>query len=367
MSCCKFEVSLWDLKQGIAFVFLYAYFYLKYPYGIWNSHLKADDDFSLPIWSIPMGFETRWSHIWSARYIDLKYPYGIWNYGVVDIKNVKSAIWSIPMGFETFSLWKACGAEMIFEVSLWDLKRGTIFSLSRASLYLKYPYGIWNAFCLLSVLDLVCIWSIPMGFETLSLKDYQLSHPIWSIPMGFETIFVKVGSRRWYNLKYPYGIWNSISKRLSTFTSKFEVSLWDLKLYRSRFKSINSKFEVSLWDLKPKIWNQINKILNQFEVSLWDLKLNRLFRKVSDIIFEVSLWDLKQICNYSVNSIYMHLKYPYGIWNKRNSIKWCRSRRKFEVSLWDLKRIKSSHTQKLHTIWSIPMGFETNTEKKSTD
>ena len=75
------------------------------------------------------------------------------------------------------------------------------------------------------------------------------------------------------DLKYPYGIWNT-------------VAMLDL--------NIDKIFEVSLWDLKR---------------SKIDLLLDR------PILFEVSLWDLKQADTSPLSVGRIHLKYPYGIWN----------------------------------------------------
>ena len=64
---------------------------------------------------------------------------------------------------------------------------------------------------------------------------------------------------------------------------KFEVSLWDLKLHRSKRALKRKKFEVSLWDLKLK-----QQILTggsvAFEVSLWDLKRSGIFSMTGTLV-----------------------------------------------------------------------------------
>ena len=203
----KFEVSLWDLKPPAGLSLPSTKSNLKYPYGIWNfayrerqgacGHLKY-----------PYGIWNSTSTTSKSRIFHLKYPYGIWNW-----RNHKSvgharSIWSIPMGFETTEM-RFSQSHFPFEVSLWDLKQYSNHLMIIISPYLKYPYGIWNFGsrhpCLPRLWFEVSLWDLKL----INASKRSFARLIWSIPMGFETVSAILT--------------NGVIFR-------FEVSLWDLKL-----------------------------------------------------------------------------------------------------------------------------------------
>ena len=176
------------------------------------------------------------------------------------------------MGFETDRKRRYIDSGTVFEVSLWDLKQDFLRSLFSDIMNLKYPYGIWN-------------FSFPVAWILLLHLKYP--YGIWNLQLSAPAVPLC------FYLKYPYGIWNRWTCRMARRNHQFEVSLWDLKLRLGKLSRFSLAFEVSLWDLKPVI-------KSSFLISLfiWSIPMG----------FETCYYALGWVC-------FLHLKYPYGIWN----------------------------------------------------
>ena len=115
------------------------------------------------------------------------------------------------------------------------------------------------------------LWDLKLEKNTNNYKQYYLNF----VPMGFETNCsnINIIVRIWFEL-CPYGIWNSVSLKVACAEEViWTLSLWDLKLRsgninKGRTLDLNfvpMGFETSLLHpsrCQPLIWT----------LSLWDLK-----------------------------------------------------------------------------------------------
>ena len=123
------------------------------------------------------------------------------------------------------------------------------------------------------------------------------------------------------NLKYPYGIWNTLRPLLRPAFCQFEVSLWDLKPFSNMPDVLDAlAFEVSLWDLKP---TSMPKYSTAFQ-SIWSIPMGFETGITLENVDSIMIWSIPMGFETLDYLPFLkgnhHLKYPYGIWNKMDEL-----------------------------------------------